>query len=52
MFASIYARFSSQNQREESISDQIASCRRAAQAMMIMFTPIMLSPGRLFAGRS
>ena len=32
MRASIYARYSSENQREESIDDQIASCRRAAAA--------------------
>ena len=32
MNAAIYARYSSQNQREESIADQIASCRRYALA--------------------
>ena len=29
--AAVYARYSSQNQRKESIADQIASCRRLAQ---------------------
>ena len=29
--AAVYARYSSQNQRKESITDQIASCRRLAQ---------------------
>ena len=32
MPAAIYARYSTDNQREESIDDQIASCRRAAAA--------------------
>ena len=30
MRAAIYARFSSQNQRRESIDDQVASCHRLA----------------------
>ena len=30
--AAIYARYSSENQRDESIEDQIASCRRKAEA--------------------
>ena len=32
MKAAIYARYSSENQRPESIEDQIASCRRLAAA--------------------
>ena len=32
MKAAIYARYSSENQRPESIEDQVASCRRLAAA--------------------
>ena len=31
MQAAIYARYSSENQRPESIDDQISSCRKLAQ---------------------
>ena len=46
MRAAIYARYSSENQRRESIEDQISSCRKfaAANALVIVEEPDLCRP--------
>ena len=54
MQAAIYARYSSENQRPESIDDQISSCRKLAkerQYDVVTSTPIRLRRVRERIGR-
>jgi len=46
----IYARYSSDNQRDASIEDQIAVCRRYAERQGWTGMPIVPSPAQAFSG--
>jgi len=52
MLAAIYARYSSENQRPESIEDQVAACRRLAGQREFTIAPLASNPYLRAASRS